>query len=153
MQAYLAHLQRNDDFVHLVARIHAQLEALYGDTRNEAGKVKATKRNKDVPPEQLRQQKERILEAMKLEYADLKKKWLGEIEYDGWFAHPINNAHLNSVAAYYDFVPAFQQLLAANGGDLEKFYDAVERLSKAPKKERHATLRALAGESTAVGGG
>ena len=106
-----------------------------------------------MPPQQLRQQKERILDEMKRGYADLKTKWKGETEFDVWFAHQVNNAHLNSVAAYYDFVPGFEQLLAANGGDLEKFYDAVERLSKAPKKERHATLRALAGGTRVIGGG
>ena len=62
--------------------------------------------------------------------------------YDDWFAEPINNAKLNTVAAYYDFVPAFQALLRAQGGNLEKFYKAVKALSKRPLAERHEALRA-----------
>src|SRR5262249_958214 len=148
--AYLAHLQRNEKFVHLVMKTSAELELFYGDTRNAQGKVRATKKNKDVPPAQLREQKHRILESMKKEYTELKRSWNGDTEYDAWLAHEVNNAHLNSVAAYYDFVPGFEQLLALNGGELEKFYDSVERLSKQPKKERHATLRALAKQEVAV---
>jgi len=81
---------------------------------------------------------------MKKEYERLKAQWGGDPEFDGWFAHPLNNAHLNSVAAYYDLVPAFEQLLAKNSGDLEKFYQAAEALSKKPRTERHEELRALA---------
>ncbi len=121
-----------------------RLEGLYGDTRNDQGKIRATERNKDTPREQLRQQKKQIMQEMKKEYAQLKENWRGDPEYDGWFAHDVNNAHLNSVAAYCDLVPAFEQLLADNHGDLEKFYAAVERLSKVSKKQRHATLQALA---------
>jgi len=150
MDAYVDHLQRNEKFVHLVMKTSAELELFYGDTRNAQGKVRATKKNKGVPPAQLREQKRRILESMKKEYTELKRSWNGDAEYDAWFAHEVNNAHLNSVAAYYDFVPGFEQLLALNGGELEKFYDSVERLSKQPKKERHATLRALAKQEVAV---
>ena len=40
-------------------------------------------------------------------------------------------------------------LLELNGGDLEKFYTAAERLSKMPKKERQEWLRGLGkGERT-----
>jgi predicted aminopeptidase len=35
------------------------------------------------------------------------------------------------------------QMLALDGGDLEKFYAAVERLLKMPKKERRQWLRSL----------
>jgi predicted aminopeptidase len=140
---YLAHLQRNTQFVHLIMRTRAELEALYGDERKDDGKVKATEKKQSIPPEQLREQKRRIMAGLKKEYAVLKAQWGGNTEFDDWFAHETNNAHLNSIAAYYDFVPGFEQILAANGGDLEKFYNAVERLSKKPKKERHEELRAL----------
>jgi predicted aminopeptidase len=73
----------------------------------------------------------------------LKASWgVSKSGYDGWFDEPINNAQLNTVAAYYDLVPAFQALLTAQGGDLEKFYAAVEKLAKEPLPKRHETLRA-----------
>jgi predicted aminopeptidase len=146
---YLAHLHRNERFVHLVMDARARLGALYGDQRSPDGRISATDKNAKVPAEQLRVQKREILENLKRDYELVKVQWGEDPEYDGWFSHQLNNAHLNSVAAYYDFVPAFEQLLAANGGDLEKFYDEVARLAKKPKDERHATLRALSRSSLA----
>lgn len=144
LEQYLAHLHRNDRFVHLVMDARARLESLYGDRRSADGKISAAERKPSLPEETLRQQKSGIFDDLKRQYALVKAQWGEDSQYDGWFAHPLNNAQLNSVAAYYDFVPAFEQLLAANGGDLEKFYVEVERLSKRPKAERHAALRALA---------
>lgn len=121
----------------------ARLEALYGDERTEDGRVKAAKNTNPASRDELRKRKDQVLREMQAEYTRLKANWGGDNEYDGWFAHPINNAQLNSVAEYYDFVPAFEHILAANGGDLEKFYKAAERLSKKPKPERHEQLRIL----------
>jgi len=45
------------------------------------------------------------------------------------------------VATYYDLVPAFERLLQANGGDLEKFYSAARTLAKLPKAERQRRLK------------
>jgi predicted aminopeptidase len=144
LNAYLSHLQRSDQFVHLVMSTRAKLESLYGDERTEDGRIKANAKKNTATADELRQRKQQILREMQAEYARLKKGWGDDTEYDGWFTHPINNAHLNSVAAYYDFVPAFEQLLTANDGDLEKFYEAARRLSKEPKQERHEQLRTLA---------
>jgi predicted aminopeptidase len=144
LNQYSAHLERLDQFVHLVMSTRARLEALYGDERTEDGRVKAAKSTNPASRDELRKRKDQILREMQAEYTRLKANWGGDTEYDGWFAHQINNAQLNSVAAYYDFVPAFEQILAANGGDLEKFYKAAERLSKKPKPERHEQLRILA---------
>jgi predicted aminopeptidase len=141
---YLKHLRRNDDFVHLVMHARSALENVFGDVRNEDGKLKPTRKNHNVSAGVLRKEKEQILEKLKTDFAQLKAQWGGETEFDWWFAHPINNAHLNSVAAYYDFVPGFEQLLVSLGGDLERFYEAAERLSRKSKKEREQTLRALA---------
>jgi predicted aminopeptidase len=51
---------------------------------------------------------------------------------------------LNTIANYYDFLPAFKRLLELNNGDMEKFYPEVERLSKINKDQRHQWLRDLA---------
>ena len=144
LKEYLAHLHRSDQFVHLVMHTRAQLERLYGDEITPDGKIKASRKNGAASSQNLRQQKKQILDDMQAQFARLKTAWGGDKEYDGWFAHPINNAHLNSVAAYYDFVPGFEQLLASNGGDMEKFYVAAEKISKRPKSDRHEELRVLA---------
>jgi len=141
---YLASLRRNDQFVHLVMKAHARLEALYGDTRTEDGKVKSTDRKRAVTVETLRRGKEKVFEDLKHDLASLKVQWGGNDEYDGWLDRQLNNADLNSVAAYYDLVPGFERLLALNGNDLEKFYSAADRLAHMPKKERKEWLKTLA---------
>ena len=90
-------------------------------------------------------EKRRIIETLRREYATLKGSWGGNGDYDSWFEQPINNAKLNSVAAYYDLVPGFERLLQLNGGDLERFYGEVRRLADAPREQRHQRLRQLAG--------
>jgi predicted aminopeptidase len=141
--AYVEELQRTREFAALIMRTRARLEALYGDERTKDGKIKATDKNRQVDPQELRRQKEELIEKLRQEYATLKAQWGGNKEYDGWFADPINNAQLNSVAAYYDLVPGFEHLLEQNDGDLGKFYEAAERLSKVPKPERQERLRSL----------
>jgi len=142
-EKYLAELRRTRQFARLIANTRERLEALYEDTRTEEGQVQAVKKKRALPPEQLRREKQDLLDRLRREYAQLKAQWGGDTEYDEWFAHPINNAQLNSVAAYYDLVPGFERLLELNGGDLEKFYQAVERLAGEPKAERHQWLRTL----------
>lgn len=143
LEGYKAHLQRNMEFVHLVLNARARLESLYEDQHTEDGKVKTAKK-RDLTPQQLRRQKESILNDLKKEFAALRAQWGGNDEFDWWFEGNLNNARLNSIAAYYDFVPGFEQLLAQNDGELGKFYQAAKALSKLPKDQRHARLQALA---------
>jgi len=140
LQSYLAELQRTLDFVHLIARTRTRLQALYGDELDDDGKIRATRKKPVLTPDELRLGKQKIIADLRAEYAALKQNWGGSNDYEAWFAHEVNNAQLNSVAAYYDLVPSFEHLLATNGGDLAKFYAAAERLSKLDKKERHTEL-------------
>jgi predicted aminopeptidase len=144
LEKYLGHLETTRAFVHLTMKTRERLVALYGDKQTAAGKLKATDKNNGTSIARLREDKQRIIDDMRREYDDSKAHWKSQDDYEGWFKHPINNAHLNSVAAYYDLVPGFEQLLAENGGDLEKFYAAADTLSKKPKDERHSALRQLA---------
>lgn len=145
-EEYLAQLGRTVEFTHLVMRARDQLAQLYGDEKTAEGALKTSRKASWLPAEELRQQKERILARLQEDYAELKKRWGGETEYDGWFARPVNNAQVNSIATYYDLVPGFERLLAVNGGDLERFYDGAQRLAKEPRARRHERLRKLAGE-------
>ena len=143
LEKYLAELRRTAQFARLITNTRERLETLYGDERTEEGKIKATKKKRAVPPEQLRRQKQALLDRLRQEYTQLKAQWGGDTEYDEWFARPLNNAQLNSVAAYYDLVPGFERLLAQNGGDLGKFYEAADKLAHEPKAERHRRLLSL----------
>ena len=138
-EKYQTELRHTAQFARLIMDTRLRLESVYGDQRAEDGTVKATSKNKQVPAEQLRQEKQRILTDLTQQYRGLKIEW-NTTEYDAWFSHEINNARLNSVAAYYDLVPGFEHLLALNDGDMEKFYSAAERLSKLPKQARRQQL-------------
>ncbi len=147
-EKYLAELRRTREFANLIMATRERLKTLYEDERTEEGKLKAVKKKRAVPPEQLREQKQQLLSRLQQEYMQLKAQWGGNTAYDDWFAAPVNNAQLNSVAAYYDLVPAFERLLAQNGGDLEKFYNAADQLAKQPRTERVRRLRTLASAAT-----
>jgi predicted aminopeptidase len=143
IEKYEIALHCNDQFVHLIMSTREKLEKLYGDTLDKDGKVKAAK-TPPLPPTQLREEKQRIFAELRSNYEKLKQSWGGYSGYDDWFAKELNNAQLNTIANYYDFLPAFERLLELNGGDMEKFYVEVERLSKMSKDERHQWLRDLA---------
>lgn len=125
-----AQLQRfRADFRVLVTDTRAALAALYAGT---------------ATPVEKRRRKTELLAVLKTQYQQRKLDWEGFAGYDRWFAQPLGNAHLASVAIYTQQVPAFQALLAQQGGDLPRFYAAVRELAALPKAERHARLAALA---------
>ena len=143
LASYRAERQRTRDFVALISQTREKLEKLYGDERTPEGKLKAAKKKPIGDVEELRRRKREIFAELQKDYLALKQAWGGNAEYDQWFAADVNNAQLNSVAAYYDLVPGFERLLELNGGDLQKFYNEAARLSKMPKKERHQWLQTL----------
>src|SRR5579862_72507 len=143
LEKYNVALARDNQFVHLVMSTRTRLEKLYGDTLDKDGKVKAAK-VPPLPPAELKQEKEKIFADLQADYQKLKASWGGYSGYDDWFAGQVNNAQLNTIANYYDYLPSFKRLLEMNGGNMEKFYQEVERLSKIPKDERHQKLRDLA---------
>jgi predicted aminopeptidase len=126
-QEHQAALARDRQFVQLVMDARRELDTIYADPR--------------LPDAEKLRRKEEIIGKLRAKYASVKKAWGGETGYDEWFAEPINNAKLATVSEYYDLVPAFQALLLANGGDMEKFYGAVAALGKLPAGKRHKALR------------
>jgi predicted aminopeptidase len=128
-ERYADAVRHDNDFVDLVMATRDELQKIYEDPGlPETAKIR---------------RKTEIIAQMRLRYVALKASWgVSKSGYDDWFAEPVNNAQINTVAAYYDLVPAFQGLLLAQDGDLEKFYKAVEDLAKEPLPKRHENLRA-----------
>jgi len=122
--------ERRRQFIALVVRQRARLEEMYSS---------------DLPDDAKRAGKRRILDQLRVEYLGLKATWGGYAGYDRWFAQDIGNAQLASVATYTDLVPAFQALLAREGGDLPRFYGSVAEMARLPKPDRDARLAELAG--------
>ncbi|MCD6672660.1 MAG: aminopeptidase [Burkholderiaceae bacterium] len=119
---------RRQQFLALLQRQRAKLEALYASSASDDAK---------------RAGKREIFAQLRLDYEELKRSWGGFAGYDRFFAQPLTNAHLASIATYNDLVPAFRALLRREGGDLPAFYAAARRIGELPKGERGAALGAL----------
>jgi predicted aminopeptidase len=117
------------EFAGLIQKHRARLDALYRSR---------------LAPDAMRERKRRILAELVSEYQSLKAGWGGYTGYDAWFAGPLNNAQLASVAVYAQWVAAFDALLARESADLARFYAAVKELAALQREEREVKLRALA---------
>ncbi|MGM0633106.1 MAG: aminopeptidase [Pseudomonadota bacterium] len=123
--------RRQTAFVELVGRHAAHLEQLYAN-EGDARQVAAAR--------------ERIRQQLRDEYAALRTCW-GVDAYGDWFAGPLNNAQLATVAAYNQWVPAFALLMEQSSGDWAVFLDAVETLAGLEPAERDSRMIGLAGEA------
>jgi predicted aminopeptidase len=97
-----------------------------------------------------RTRKAEVIAKLRADYEHLKTSWGGYAGYDHWFQRSLNNAQLSTIAAYYTLLPAFEQLLARNNGDLQKFYAEAKALASLPKEERQQRMAALAKIPAAV---
>jgi predicted aminopeptidase len=133
-EAYERYKTRKSDFLALLLHYRGELERTYKSMESDQHK---------------RATKARLFMALQDDYQVLKANWGGYAGYDRFFAEPLSNAHLASVATYNDFVPAFRVLLRRektwNG-----FYKAVNRLARLDKEERHQVLKKL-GATTVPG--
>ncbi len=77
---------------------------------------------------------------MRAEYERQKAASAGVTAFDRWFAGGANNAGIVAAGLYADRVPQFPALLAAEGGDLVRFYARVMALAAMPAAEREAAL-------------
>ena len=129
-QTYRQRKQRRNDFVHLVLSTKEKLAVLY---------------QQPLASEQMRRAKAEIISELKQTYVRLKsEQWQGYDGYDRWFAREINNAQIAAVGTYRDYVPAFEELLRQQQGDLHRFYKAVTQLGELPKEERNQRIQKLA---------
>jgi predicted aminopeptidase len=119
---------RKEDFIALLLKYRKLLELNY---------------ERPVSDSEKRKQKAETFQAMQDEYKTLRDKWGGYAGYDRWFAEPLTNAHLASVATYHDLVPAFRALLAREK-NLTAFYGEVRSLAGMEKPARDRQLAQIA---------
>jgi predicted aminopeptidase len=117
--------RRRRDFLALLHDTRQRLEAAYGAPVDDA---------------QRRRDKQAIFDDLRARYRTLRASWGGFAGYDRWFAQPLGNAHLASVATYTTWVPGFRRMLEAQAGDLPRFYEAVRELAGKSAAERAGTL-------------
>ncbi len=129
-EKYKTELARKKQFIHLIKDARAQLQEIYGESDSHLTLTDSEKRAR----------KQMVFQQIQKDYAKLKLEWGGNTGYDEWFADSLNNAKLNTVATYYDLVPAFHQLIENHGGNLDKFFANVKKFSGMSKGKRHQIL-------------
>jgi len=127
-QAYATFDGRRQQFRALALATRLELQAIYESKAPLAHDTHAQAALKII-----------AMQRFKENYAQLKAAWGGFAGYDPWVARA-NNASFGAQAAYDDLVPGFEALFEREGHDWQRFYDAVKRLARLPKDERHATL-------------
>jgi predicted aminopeptidase len=127
-KAYADFAQRRREFLNLLLKFRALLLENYRSVQTDDAK---------------RERKQQLFAMLKDDYAQLRASWGGFAGYDRFFAQRLTNAHLASIGAYNDLVPAFDQLLAQADGAFPHFYDEVKRLAALPKERRNASLRSM----------
>ena len=125
-QQFLQDSNRQQEFVALVTEHRARLAVLYESELAEADKLIG---------------KQQIQQDLRDEYQQRRDSWNGG--YDGWFAGPLNNAQLATVASYNDLVPAFARLLENSEGNLDLFYAVVSEMTRLRPQQREEMLSTL----------
>jgi predicted aminopeptidase len=118
---------------HLVLQQHyAQVIELLNTTRAALREIYAS----GLAPELLRERKHAAFASLRSDFANLKAAWGGHAPFDAWFGEDLNNAHLASVATYFNCVPGFERELKAVGGNLTAFYARVREFAKLDQQRR-----------------
>jgi predicted aminopeptidase len=123
LAAWRAGRRRDEEVVALALATRARLAEAYARER---------------PDEWKRQRKAALLEELRTAYRAGREAW-GD-RWDGFFDDRLDNARLASLGAYHELVPGLRRLLAAEGGDLERFYAAAEAMADLSPQARRDRL-------------
>ncbi len=130
-QEYATFDARRRDFRALTAKTRQQLLGVYAVEHGATSEWR-----------ELAVKKATVYAEFREAYAQLKQSWGGYAGYDTWVANA-NNAAFGALAAYDDWVDAFETLFKHQGGNWVSFYTAVRELSELPKEQRTLRLRQL----------
>lgn len=124
---------RQRDFVALLLDYRRRLEAALASAPTATAKRAA---------------KADVYAALHAAYAGWRREWGGYAGYDEWMSG-LNNARLNTVATYYDLVPAFRALLRATGGDVPALLARCRGLARLDVAERRRRLAVVLAQAEA----
>ena len=110
--------------IDLLRRTRTELNTLYASGVAEAD---------------MRTRKKAVFDTMRESFAVFNRQW-GGAPFESWFKGDLNNAHLASIATYYDCVPGFQRELESVHGDLKAFYGRVHELAALDQAARDAAV-------------
>jgi predicted aminopeptidase len=124
LDRYRLRRERRVQFGELIAAQQERLRHIYSTAASD---------------EQLRIEKARAFDTLRAEYAVLKAAWDGNTDYDAWFAQPLNNATLASVATYTRWLPALRTRIQEVG--LTTFYAQAAAIAELDADQREIELR------------
>ncbi|MDB6082572.1 MAG: putative aminopeptidase [Gammaproteobacteria bacterium] len=124
LAAHVVQQEHYLEIVDLLRRARSELRVLYAS---------------GVDAQLMRERKRAVFATLRGSYRALTRQW-PTAPFGTWFEGEMNNAHLASVATYYDCVPGFERELAAVGGDLSSFYRRVRQLAKLNQEARDAAV-------------
>ena len=120
--------------------LRTEFRKMIGTTRERLTALYAS----SASDEEKRAGKAEAFAALRAAYEAQKTATGGGVSFDRWFASGSNNAGIAALALYADRVPQFTALLAAENGDLPRFYARVKALAALPPAEREPALLAAA---------
>lgn len=129
LERYRRKIRYRLEFSALVSRQQDRLRAIFSE---------------DLPPDEMRALKARAYEQMREEYLGLKAAWGGATDYDNWFAQPLNNAALASVATYRRWLPTLKARLEQIGP--KAFYAEMTELGGMTDISRQLVLESWQSE-------
>ena len=138
LERWLKRQGRESDLSRHKGRRSRQAEVVALFTRTRSKLAEAYKL--PLAPDVMRERKRAIFAQLDSDLAALEKRLGIRSAYRDWAPEGLNNAHLASLATYFDCVPGFERLLGANDEDLPRFYTAVRDLARKSKEERRALL-------------
>ena len=115
-------------FGEMVADTREQLSQLYASAGSDSEKLG---------------RKQEIIAGLRTLHERWRERLGADTGYEAWFAGPLNNAQLSSVATYRRLVPAFRVMLDEAQGDLDVFYARAAEIGDLPAVERVETMEAL----------
>ena len=108
--------------------------ALIGDARLQLKELYSS----DKPLEQMLAEKQQIFAQLVERYEQTIATWTDGQEFQGWMSGPLNNAKLETVADYNEWVPGLSALLTEHG--FAQFKLALKRLGALSLEDRETAL-------------
>jgi len=125
-ERYAASEFRRQSVLQLINTTREQLRELYVSDKTEKNKLRI---------------KSELIEQLVEKYEILVEQWVERDVFSYWMRGEINNAKLETVADYNDWVPVMSDYLITYG--LEAFGLEMKRLASLPKLERHEVLNSM----------
>jgi predicted aminopeptidase len=91
----------------------------------------------------MRKKKEQLFAHLRERYRNERFEGQHPRIWDHWVLGKPNNARLNAITAYHQYIPAFQQLFEGNGSNLSVFFEKVRALTEVTPTDRIRQLSML----------